>query len=210
MSPRTTPQPAGPVGGEPGAALVATCEVTEALLVIRYALHNTGSALIYVWDQLVKATDAGLALDPDGADIVWEEPSTARLTRALLESPLHHDIARKQDPFVRELAPGAAVEGAISLALPLRERNPYYPPAPVVDGVAQVHLTPCEQIRLVIGWVEARDGMTVQERTIGGVPALALRGSWSAPHQQLAEFAFAQQVALEVRADPFDRRPPVR
>jgi hypothetical protein len=183
-----------------------TGNVTEdnSKVSIKYRLHNPGSAPIVVWDVMVNQGPNGEFVDPTLAYASWEELQTLRVIRAMLPLPLDFDVAKKEVPFVRVVAPGEAIEGRIELSKPAREYNPFYGPATVTRNVA------CTKIHLIIGWSEQKPGMTISKRRVAGQEVLAVRGGWAAPAQRWAEMLFGVPITLTVRADNFDRRPPMK
>jgi hypothetical protein len=179
-------------------------KVTRAAdrLVVEYELTNQRKQPIYVLDRMVNAKDGTAVLDADLAYVFWEEPRTLRLVRAVLQLPPGKNIGSKEIPYARKVAPGETVAGRISLPVPVAEYNPFYLPPKDWRQVT------CDTVRLLIGWTEEREGMVIHERKVGGEPALALRGAWPGPYQELAEAKWQFSVAVKVRPDEFDRRLP--
>jgi len=171
-------------------------------LVVEYELTNQRKQPIYVLDRMVNSNAAGLFLDPDLAYALWEEPRTLRLVRATLQLPPDRNVNSKEIPYARKVAPGETVQGRISLPAPVVEYSPFYLPTTELKEMRS------EDVRLLIGWTEEREGMVIQERAVGGKPALAVRGTWPAPYQELAEAKWPLAVTVKVRQDNFDRRTP--
>ncbi len=171
-------------------------------LIVHYVMRNVNSAAIYVWDVLPNNAHEEEVLDPELAYVFWEAPRTVRIVRAILDEPPDlHPVVREL-PFVHKVLAHSSLQGRISLALPVQEYSPFYPPA------AQSKLAHCDNLHLIIGWIEHQKGMVVSEREVGGQPALALRGSWPRPAQHLLNAKLTASLDLSVRQDDFDRRPP--
>jgi hypothetical protein len=184
--------------------LDARASKKDGRLVITYRLANPGPGAIYVRDLMVNYDAAGQRIDPDLAYVFWEQPATARIVRGELGLPPDIDVTKKESPFVRAIAAGEAAEGRISLAMPIPEYSPFYPPP------RNPRLVPCGKIRLLIGWIEERPGMLPTPRKVGGEEALLLKGSWTGPIQRLAEKTIGLPVDLQAYTDGFDRSLPMR
>lgn len=188
----------------PRVVLEARAEVAADQLRIHYRLENKGPGPVYVWDQLTTHDDDGLKYDDKLAYVCWQAPRTVRVARALLRLPTDFRVGKKSEPFVREVAAGGAIEGDIALARPIREFNPYYADAARTEPVE------CDEIQLIIGWVEVRDDMKALPRKVRGEPFTTLAGSWSPPHQRLARATLkCEPILLEKNLEKFDRRLPL-
>lgn len=188
----------------PKVVLEAHAEVAEDHgLRLSYRLKNQGPGPIYVWDRLTTHDDDGLKYDPELAYVCWKSRATVRVARALLPLPTEFQVGKKSEPFVRKVDAGGAIEGEIGLAHPIREFNPYYPDTDRTEAVE------CDEVQLVIGWIEARDGMKALPRNVRGEPFLALSGTWSPPHQRLARATLKCRTTLLRNLGDFDRRPPL-
>lgn len=175
---------------------------TDTHLVIDYRLSNAGSKSVYVWDVMINYDTDGQFIDDDIAYVFWEDPKAVRLVRALLDEPPDVHVVAREMPYVRELAPKAHVTGRVSLALPVKENSPFYPPTSELQGVE------CSKVRLIVGWIDRQAGMVLSPREVRGRKVLALRGSWPRPPQRLASVVFDSPLKLQVRTDKFDRRLP--
>jgi len=191
-------------GGGPGVALTAQATKQAGRLVITYRLENQGPPVIYVRDLMAGYEGAEQKIDADRAYVFWEQPATARIVRGVLNVPPDMDVAKRPVPFARKVAPGEAVEGRISLAMPIPEYSPFYPPP------QKPRLVQCNKIRLLIGWVEEQEGMLPTPRDVGGTEVLVLKGAWKGPIQRLAERALGLPVDLQAYTDGFDRSLPSR
>ena len=52
----------------------------------------------------------------------------------MLPLPLDFDIAIKEVPYVRLVAPGETIQGRVEFSRPAREYNPFYGPATTNDA----------------------------------------------------------------------------
>jgi hypothetical protein len=183
-----------------------TGNVTEnkSKVTVNYRINNPGAVPIVVWDVMANQGPNGEFVDPTLAYASWEEPQTLRVVRAMLPLPLDFDVAIKEVPYVRVVAPGETIQGRVELSRPAHEYNPFYGPATVTREVA------CTKIHLIVGWNEQKRGMTISRRRVADQEVLAVRGGWDAPVQRWAETFFDMPITLEVRADNFDRRPPMQ
>ena len=86
----------------------------------------------------------------------------------------------------------------------MQEYSPFYPPT---REVRSVH---CRNIRLVIGWIDEKQGMKPTARVVGGDRVLALKGAWEPPFQKLAETTLDVPIDVLVREGAFDRRMPLQ
>lgn len=184
-------------------SLTGNISKTGPKIAVNYKLTNTGSVPIFVWDVMVGQGPKEQFLDSNLAYVCWEEPNTVRLTRAMLRLPPDHDVTVKEVPFVRKLPSQGTADGRIVLSIPVQEYNPFYPPAKDTREV------PCNKVRVIIGWIEEKPGMTVSKREVGGQEVLALRGGWGPPLQRWDQIVLDCSVELAVRSDPFDRRLPM-
>jgi hypothetical protein len=194
----------GPSTTEQTVSLSGKVSRTGDRLVVEYRLTNQRAWPIYVLDRLVNYNDQGPFLDPELAYVCWEEPRTLRLVRATLLLPLDRSVYTRDLPYARPVPPGEAVEGRIVLRVPVVEYNPLYPPAKEFRDVS------CDTVRLLIGWTEQREGVVIQEREVGGEPALTVSGPPRGPYQQLAEGKWPCPVPVRVYRDKFDRRMPLQ
>ncbi len=191
------------VEAPPSVVLEARAEIAENELRIHYRLRNEGPGPIYVWDRIITHDDEGPKHDDELAYVCWQAPATARVARALLRLPTEFQVGKKSEPFVRKVEADGAIEGDVVLPLPLREFNPYYPDATRTEAVE------CDEVQLLIGWIEIRDDMKALPRKVRGEPFTVLAGSWSPPHQRLARATLKCRTTLLKNLDGFDRRPPL-
>jgi len=189
--------------GEASVSMTGTAAIEGGQLLVRYQVTNTGTVSVYLRDVMPGYGAAGMVVNPSSAYAFHEAPDGLRLVRAELQIPEELDVAKKEVPFARMLAPGARLEGRIALDAPVREASPFYPPP------AQWHDVPCRRVRLVIGWIEAKEGLTAQPRKVGDVEVLALKGGWAPPLQRLVETTFTIEVPIRRREGTFDRRMPL-
>jgi hypothetical protein len=189
--------------GEASVSLTGAASLEGGQLLVRYQVTNTGKVTVFVRDVMPGYGAAGMVVNPSSAYAFHEPPESLRLVRAELQIPEELDVAKKEVPFARMLAPGASLEGRIALDAPVRETSPFYPPPELWRDVT------CRRVRLVIGWIEAKDGLIPQPRKVGDVEVLALKGGWAPPLQRLAETSFAIEVPVRRREGTFDRRMPL-
>ena len=94
---------------------------------IDYQVHNGGDAPVWVVDDMLTWTAGKLSRAPS-AIIVRNgaEPGLASLFRGNLNIPTH-DSRMFPSPGMREVAPGATLDGAGEVALPLSAWHNYHP-----------------------------------------------------------------------------------
>jgi len=185
--------------------LTASATAIDGKLTINYEITNGSKAIIYVWDQMVGYPSGEQSIDDIGAYVCLEEPATLRVVRANLPLPPNIDVARKEIPFARAIAPGAEISGTVELDLPTRERSPFYPPAKEAESKI-VHFS---KVRLMIGLLEAKDGMVVTERKVGDKTVLAVRGAWAGPYHRLIDQTFDVEGDVIAYKSNFDRALPM-
>lgn len=194
---------ASETSGEASVSLTGAAAVEGEQLVVLYKVTNTGKVPVFLRDVMPGYGAEGVFVNPASAYAFHEPPDGLRLVRAELQIPEELDVAKKEVPFARTLAPGASLEGRIALDVPVRETSPFYPPP------GHWHEVTCHRVRLVIGWIEAKEGLVAQPRKLGDVEVLALKGGWAQPLQRLAETTFAIEVPVRRREGTFDRRMPL-
>jgi hypothetical protein len=188
---------------EPIVEMTGRSSVIDGELRVDYRLENKGATPVYVWDQLVGHDDRGAMLDENTAYVAWEPARTVRLVRALLRLPEDFSVGKRSEPYVRVIPPASAISGRVRLTLPLREFNPYYPPGESLESVQ------CDDLLLIIGWIEKKEGMELRPRVCNGQKVYALGGGWAQPLQRFAKANFDTNVTLMTYTTPFDRRLPL-
>ncbi len=183
----------------------ASASISGDRLVVNYELKNESDRTVYVWDQMIAYAGSDQVIDENAAYVFYEEPNTIRLVRANLALPPEIDVARKEIPFSRILAAKAKITGAISLEMPLKEYSPFYGRPEGENAL----LHKCTSVRLMIGWLEAKDGMKISERKVGDKTVLAIRGAWPGAYHHLAEQKLPIDVDLVMFKSIFDRSLPL-
>jgi len=186
--------------------LQAAAEDNGEVLTVSYGLTNESDQLVYVWDQIVDYSSAEPKIDHDGAYVFFEEPATIRLIRANLPLPEDFDIARKPIPYARALERNGTLSGVIRLKHPVREYSPYYERLKDEESKTE----DISQVRLIIGWTTVKPGMRIEERTVGGEKAFAIRGAWEPPYQMTLEQRIPVKTRLETYTTAFERMMPLR
>ena len=156
-------------------SMKAKAEKIGDKLVVEYEIENHSDQILYLWDKMVGYKGSEQIIDEELAYVFFEEPKTIRIVRANLPLPFDRDVARKEIPFARAVKAKSKVTGKIVLPVPVKEFSPFYKRITEENNRIQ-H---CQEIRLLIGWSELKEGMQIQERTVGGEKVLAIRGGWS-------------------------------
>jgi len=184
--------------------LTAKAEKTQDALVIDYEVQNQTNDVLYVWDRMPDYPDNGpQIISPDLAYVFFEDGKTLRVTRANLEPPKRIRVASKETPYLKALQGGAKATGRIKLKLPVDEFSPYY------GSPSEENSEPAEasEIRLQIGWTDFREGMKLEEATVGGEKVFVISGAWPKPYQRIAEQRIAMKVPVRVAKEDFERTP---
>jgi hypothetical protein len=186
-------------------SMKAKAEKSGDKLLIEYEIENHSDQKLYLWDRMIAYKGGEQFIDEELAYVFFEEPKIIRIVRANLPLPFDRDVARKEIPFARAIEAAAKVTGKIVLSVPAKEFSPFY------RGITEENslIQHCREIRLLIGWSELREGMQIQERTVGDEKVLAIRGGWKEPYHKLLEQKIPLEVDLKVHKDAFDRSMPL-
>lgn len=183
----------------------ANAAVSNGRLKVTYELENHSERIVYVWDQMVGYAGNEQIIDEDRAYVFFDEPHTIRLVRANLALPPDIDVSRKEIPFSRAIQPKSRITGKITIPLPAKEYSPFY----AEPNDENSRIVKCDLVRIIIGWLEQKDGMKVTERKAGDKTVLAIRGAWSGPYHRLIEQILPVSVDLHVFKTSFDRSLPL-
>ncbi len=183
-------------------SMTSSAKVEVNKLIVDYSIQSNWPTSLYIFDEMIKYDDQQKpVIDSDTAYRFFEEPKTLRLVRAVLNLPKEKDVYSLEMPYARELKPRQKLEGRISLDLPVNEKSPFY--GPPKEGESKE--VDCENIRLLVGWTEPRDGTTITEVTVGGQKALRIRGSFQ---PFLLENKVDVKTQVIVYTEVFDRQMP--
>jgi hypothetical protein len=186
--------------------LHASAENTNEALVISYEVENHTDQVLYLWDQLAAYPKDGPKIDKDAAYVFYQEPKTALVIRAVLPLPEAFDITKKPIPYARILAARGKLTGKIRVKHPVREYSPYY--EPMTEEGSQ--LTKVSNVRLMIGWTPPKQGMRIEERTVGGDKVIAIRGAWAPPYQEIVQQDIPVSFDLLIYTTEFERMLPLK
>ena len=187
-------------------SISATAKNTTAGLLINYTLENHTDQEQYIWDRMIKYDGSDQKIDDDGAYIFFVDSNVLNVIRADLPLPEMVDVARKEIPFARILAPGGKLDGTVKISHPVTEMSPYFAPP---KEEQRVHATASDVV-LMIGWTPKKPGMKITERTIGGEKVFAIRGAWVKPHQEVIQERFKVSVDVIAYKDDFERQTPLK
>lgn len=178
---------------------------TATELTLAYELRNTTAARIFVFDHLLYFDSKGATRRADtGAYVFDDGDGVVRVVRGFIAPPMYMSVARRPPIVASGVNPGWASAGVIKLALPLAERNPYFPPQPCDPSAAR----PVSRLRLQVGWVEEREGMKTGPYEIDHKSLVRLIGGWGSPLQRTAQTEIAVTgLTLCPHAGQFDRPP---
>lgn len=170
---------------------------------LRYQVRNVSKDRIYVFTPMLRyGPKSVIKRDDEGAHVFLQGNHTARLLRGLIAPPLYMSVARRPPIVVTAVEADASHVATIRLALPLVEANPYFPPQEC--DLRSAHSI--SELKLQVGWVEARTGMALGEVSVDGAKLLRLSGGWGAPLQRVLETVVpVTGVALCPYAGQFDR-----
>ena len=186
--------------------LSGKAEKTKDALVIEYEAQNNSNQTLYLWDRIPDYPDSGPIVSPDLAYVFFDGPKTLIVIRANLTLPKSIRVATKETPYLRPVEPGSKANGRISLKLPVAEFSPYF-------GYARednAELSEISEVRLLIGWTDYREGMKLEETTIGGEKVFVMGGNWPKPYQRIAEKRFPVTVPVLVAKSDFERTMPLQ
>lgn len=186
--------------------LSAKAEKTATSLVIDYEVENRTDQVLYLGDRMIDFEGDNTVISKDLAYVFFEDPKKLNIIRANLTLPKSLRVASKEIPYVRPVAGGAKVTGRIVVALPAKEFSPYFG----YSDPENADLKDVSEVRLILGWTDYREGMTVREHNIGGEDVLALRGGWAPPYQYLLEKTFAISLQCLVAKSDFERNMPLK
>ena len=185
--------------------LTAKAEKTQDALVIEYEAKNNTNQVLYLWDRIPDYPGGPPVISPDLAYVFFEEPKTLTVIRANLMLPTKIRVAVKEIPYLRAVAPGSTAKGRISLKLPVAEFSPYYG-SPSDENSEKAEAL---EIRLLIGWTDFREGMLLEETTIGE-KVFVISGNWPKPYQRIAEKRIKITLPVLVAKGDFERTMPLQ
>jgi hypothetical protein len=174
-------------------------------LIVEYTLHNDSEQKIYVFDIMPDYKGYEQFINDETAYCFFESPNILRLVRGILNLPLEKEVRVKEIPFAREIDVNGDAKGKIVFSLPVNERSPFY----AFPDKENSKIEKSDKIHLIIGWTKFREGMTIQETTVGGVKALRVFGAYS-PVQTLSEVEIAISTEVLTHTDTFDRQMPMK
>lgn len=128
------------------------------LLVFPYKVQNQGNVDAYVMDAIASVDGASGAAKANAQSVVVLAGPGEDATIGKFIAPLPTDrrIAMPVIPLARRLAPGAALEGRIEIALPLAEASPYFGDLPL----RQYEMVEIKGVVFSIGyWAAGADGL---------------------------------------------------
>ncbi len=182
--------------------MTSSAKVEGNKLIIEYSIQSNWPSSLYVFDEMIKYDGEGKPLiDRDTAYCFFEEPSTLRLVRAVLNLPAEKEVYSLEIPYARELKPRQSLDGRIVLDLPVKEKSPFYP----LPKEGESKEVDCEYIRLLVGWTEPREGAKIMEVDVGGQKALRIRGSFQ---PFLLENKLTAKTKVIMHTTVFDRQMP--
>lgn len=177
---------------------------TPQQLTLRYQTLNRSEDLVYLFVPVLHFVSGATAVKlATSGWLSLEGQHTARLTMGLVAPPAYISVARRPPPVVTPVAAGKTHEGLIELPLPLLESSPYF----ASQECAPPQLRSIVEMRVEIGWVEARSNMAFQNVKIEDRDYQRLMGGWGAPTQRVSTASVpVRGVALcPNSAERFDR-----
>jgi hypothetical protein len=157
----------------------AVAAATAKELVIEYSVANRSTAPIYVFDIVARFEKGQVVVDDHAAYVVLDKDGAVRIIVALLK--LTKRINATPPVLVSVVEAGQVRRNTLKLALPLRERHPYFA---IVEG-DQGAAAQASSVRLQVGWVEQRGQANLGERKIGTATYHQLTGNWGQPLQRI-------------------------
>jgi len=187
----------------PEVAFSSTAQVRAGKLVVEYVLVNRSGRTIYVFDRPTRFQAGVVKVDPDRMFVLLSGKDEVRLLQTFVGLPELHDIRRRPPLIVSPVPPQAELRRTIALDLPLSENQQFYSANPAADPPVTV-----DRVRVQVGWVEERAGMTVNTLPIDGRDQTKLSGGWGKPTQWISEALLATpQVTVLRHVEPFERNP---
>lgn len=183
-------------------SMTSSAKVEGGKLVVDYTVTSNWSASLYVFDEMIAYDGQGKPkIDRSTAYAFYEEPSTLRLVRAVLNLPREKEVYALEIPYARELKPRGSLAGQIVLDLPVKEKSPFYAP-PTEENSKKVD---CATLRLLVGWTEYREGTKITEVDVAGEKTVRIRGSFQ-PFLLGNKHALSTEVIAHTTV--FDRQMP--
>lgn len=117
-------------------------------LLIRYRVTNPGMEPVMVCDAVLAIEPSGASEpDPERVYVVPDGEDGASVGKYIVAMPEGVLREAAEVPLFREVAPGAALDGAARVPLPVRVYHPYFHPPGRVERRLR-------QLRLTIGYIE--------------------------------------------------------
>ena len=186
----------------PDVAFTATAAVAGGKLVVEYALANRTDKTIYVFDRTTRFRDGKVTVEPDRMFVLLAT-GEVRLLQAFIGAPKLMDVYRRPPVLASPVAPRTEHRRKVVVELPLSENQQFYSAQPSDDAPVTV-----DRVRIQVGWVESRPGMTVTLVDVGGRQETQLAGGWGTPAQWISEVTVTVPgVTVRRHVEPFERDP---
>jgi hypothetical protein len=186
----------------PDVGFAASASVSGGKLMVEYALANRSDRTIYVFDRTARFESGTVKVEPDRMFVLLGT-GEVRVLHAFIGLPELHDIKRRPPILASPVAPRTEHRRKVSLDLPLLENQQFYAANPAADPPASV-----ARVRIQVGWVDKRPGMSVTSLDLGGKEEVELAGGWSDPTQWISEAAVELSgVSVRRHTEPFERNP---
>ena len=148
---------------------ISVVEATSDRLGVQYTVVNTAGHKIYLFNRLFITDMKGQrTLDPNR---VYAEinGTTLHLAKQLVEIPPGMLVEYPVVPYLNRLDPGESFKETLTLALPIRENQPYMS---VPFGATEREVM-CDELVFTIGYFVAREPDWVREVEVGDETALS-------------------------------------
>lgn len=130
----------------PEPKLHISCAVNGDTMTLNYAIENTTSDPVLIFDRLYDRKRQTIDLHGAYLDIIEH---CALFKRAMEILPFGLHVENPHVPYARELVPGATARGSITASLPLLEHAPY--DYIIKRGWTQ-HEVGIQSVSLLLGW----------------------------------------------------------
>lgn len=130
--------------------------VDTDVLHVRYSVANNTAEPVYLFNVLWDYSSTGEVIeDSVGAYISFGDEADMRVGKILHPPPKEKLVEQTIVPYARRLDSGTVWKDTLSLSLPVREHNPYYPE----DEQTEWQEVEIKSAELWLSWVPELDGL---------------------------------------------------
>jgi len=185
----------------PNVGFTAALKATGKVLDVEYVVSNQTDRTVYVFDRTARFANGKVVVEPDRMFVALNGTDEVRILHAFMGPPRSRDVNRRPPVLATPVAPRAELRRKLALSLPLHENVQFDSADDAPDATPVV----VKRVRLIVGWVEQRPGMTVAPQPTAAGEEIKLSGGWGQPVQWLSEMAADRAVPVAPHREPFER-----